>query len=276
MSWVKRYLRAESLDEAAGLLTDPGLRLLGGGSRLIPARPAGVDGLVDLGRPPLDRIIQDGEVLRLEARVRLSQLTEIDNFQGLLGKAAISLGHSPNLRNQMTVGGECAWVSPGSELQVALLALGASVVFHGPPPSPLVDYLSAPERRGIITALEIPLQDDCRYRFDQVTAAKGAAPQLTMAAMARLGRGRIEEIRLAFGNLGTLPLRTTALERELTGTVPAVLHLTDTHTAGLELLLDSATDKPGTSPAAGRKVKLAWVETLTNRFLRSLRQGVTQ
>ena len=228
MSWIKDYRLTADLDEAAELLARPDERwaVFGGGSRLVARKPPEVERLVDLLPLGLDRI-EDGDdgALRLGARVRLQTLADRKDRDGLLRAASLSLAHSVNLRNQMTLAGETAWPIVLSELQTALVALDARVHRHALAPTRVADYLAESPRVGIITAVELPAARGWRFGFHALRAASAARPQLVLAAGVELVDGRIKAARLVYGRFGERPQRALGLERRLVGEAPAPLGL---------------------------------------------------
>jgi CO/xanthine dehydrogenase FAD-binding subunit len=264
MSWIKAYEPVRSLDEAASLLAAPGWAVIGGGSRLVARRPAGIDKLVDLMPLGLDRItVKDGELL-LESRVRLQDLVEREDCGGLLKQAALSLAHSENLRNQMTVAGETAWPAPVSEWQTVLTVLGAAVCRHGRKPMPVQEYLAEAKHDGIITALTIPLEPDAHYGFDKVAPGAGARPLLLFAGAARIHEGRLAGPHLVLGNLGPHPQRLHALEKRLDKRRLAELRIWN--------LLPGDREDLVVEPSADASVesKWQWAEAMIKRFLTGL------
>ncbi len=260
MSWIQDYQLVRSLDEAEELLAQPGWALIGGGSHLVAVKPEGIDKLVDLLPLGLDFLRERDEVLQLGARLRLQDIAEREDYGGLLKKAVLSLSHSINLRNQMTLAGETAWPSPRNELQTALLALDARVIRHGREPMALADYVALPERDGIITSLEIPLEPGWDFGFHKVSPAKESRPLLLLAAAARFDGDRLADLRLALGNLGPFPCRARALESRLIGMERAALAdevFTPPDRADLEV---------SEQPEAAAESKWAWADALLAEF----------
>jgi aerobic carbon-monoxide dehydrogenase medium subunit len=122
----------------AALASEPGARVLAGGQSLLPlmalrrVRPAL---LVDVTRLDLDRIERGGNgIIRLGALVRHRRLERdvvVRRTVPLLAKAARWIGH-PAIRHRGTLGGSLSYADPAAELPAALVALGGSVVVHGP------------------------------------------------------------------------------------------------------------------------------------------------
>ncbi|HVB42843.1 MAG TPA: xanthine dehydrogenase family protein subunit M [Streptosporangiaceae bacterium] len=134
------YLRAGSVEQALGLLTEHGdeAKLLAGGHSLLPlmklrlAQPAV---LVDIRRlPELTALTESGGVLRIGAGVRYRDLEHSDLVRRtapLLATAAATIG-DPQVRARGTVGGSLAHADPAADLPAVMLALDATVVVRGP------------------------------------------------------------------------------------------------------------------------------------------------
>ncbi len=256
MTWIQDYHLVRCLDEAEELLTQPGWALIGGGSHIVAVKPASIDKLVDLLPLGLDFIREQDDTLQLGARLRLQDIVERDDFDGLLKQAVHSLSHSINLRNQMTLAGETAWPSPRNELQAALLALDARVIRHGREPIPVADYVALDERDGIITSLEVPLAPDREHSFHKVSPAAAGRPLLLLAASALYEGEHLVDLRLVLGNLGRFPIRARALEARLVGMDRVTLEaatFTDADRAGLDAIAE---------PEASVESKWAWADAL--------------
>jgi CO/xanthine dehydrogenase FAD-binding subunit len=278
MSWFKEYDLMMSLEEAAERLSEPGCAIIGGGSRLVAAKPDGIETLIDLMPLGLDRVRPLESGLMFEARVRLQDLVARKDYDGLLGKAILSLAHSENLRNQMTVAGETAWPLGLNEWQVALLALDAIIHRHNEHDAPAREYMASKERTGIITAVSLPARDGWRFGFDRVAPAEGARPFMTFAGAAKLAGDRIEDLRLALGNLGPYPQRMRALEDRLRGEATALPPGTGRNGRGAEASFrlqagDCAGIQAIDSHNAGLDAKWQWTEAMVGRFLASLAEA---
>jgi len=105
------YERADSLAQAAAASTNPGAKLIAGGTNLLDLMKLQVETpthLVDINRLPLDKIedTPDGG-LRIGAMVRNSDLAadrRVRERYGVLSRALLS-GASAQLRNKATTGG---------------------------------------------------------------------------------------------------------------------------------------------------------------------------
>ena len=134
------YRRAESVDEAVGLLAEHGedAKLLAGGHSLLPLmrlRLAMPGVLVDIGRiDDLSYVQENGSDVRIGALTRHHDLAGSALLQErvpLLAEVAGQIG-DPQVRHRGTIGGSVAHGDPASDHPAALLALRASLVVRGP------------------------------------------------------------------------------------------------------------------------------------------------
>jgi xanthine dehydrogenase small subunit len=111
---------------------------------------------------------------------------------------------SPQIRNVGTIGGNVANASPIGDLPPALLALDATVVL----------------RRGeFLERVRLPIRSPARQfraykiakRFDQDISAVCGAFSVELA------RGRVRDVRLAYGGMAEIPKRARACEAALAG-----------------------------------------------------------
>ncbi|HZD80223.1 MAG TPA: xanthine dehydrogenase family protein subunit M [Actinomycetota bacterium] len=133
------YHRPDTLDEAVGLLgslEEP--KVLAGGQSLIPLlklRFAAPSDLVDINRiPGLDRIGEEGGMLRLGALVRHNQVASSDVVAArhpTLAAAAPQIA-DPIVRNLGTMAGSLAHADPAGDWGAVMLAVGGTFVLRGP------------------------------------------------------------------------------------------------------------------------------------------------
>ncbi len=120
MTAIKTYHRPQDMDEAIGLLTQPGVTtaVLAGGTELNVDKAEAVDAVVDLQALGLEGIEQKGDRLIIRAMTRLQALVESGNTPDLIRETAHREG--PNtFRNQGTIGGVIADADSESELLAA-------------------------------------------------------------------------------------------------------------------------------------------------------------
>jgi aerobic carbon-monoxide dehydrogenase medium subunit len=216
------YARPASLEEAGGLLTEPGARALAGGQSLIPMlarRTHRVDVLVDLlGLPGLDEIRGEGDELRVGALTRqraAERSPAIAAACPLLTEGVRQVGH-PATRNRGTIGGSLAHADPAAELPTIAVALAASALVRSADGSTrlraVADLVIGPNRtalgRGeLIVELRLPT---VRPREGQawVEFAPRFAdlPIVGVAATLELdGDSQVVRVRAALGGTGPAP-----------------------------------------------------------------------
>ena len=134
------YVRAEAAEQAVQLLAEHGdeARLLAGGQSLIPLmklRLATPSVLIDIGSVAELRYIRlDGDDVAIGALTRDHDLETSEVLRAelpLLAHAAAQVG-DPQVRACGTLGGTLAQGDAASDLPTAVLALGGTMVIHGP------------------------------------------------------------------------------------------------------------------------------------------------
>lgn len=125
-----RYLRPTSVEEALGMLADPGAKVLAGGQSLVPllsmrlAEPAA---LVDVNwLPDAAALRLDAAALRVGCLTRHRAVERHGGHSAVLAEALAQLAH-PAIRNRGTVVGSLAHADPAAELPAVLRLLDGSV-----------------------------------------------------------------------------------------------------------------------------------------------------
>lgn len=202
----EHYIHPSTLQEAYELYRqEPNSVLLGGCTllnRRNKAASLGID-ITDLG---LDEISEKDGMLLIGACVTYTQLEGACSgyFDGIFKKAIPALG-AP-LKNIITIGGTVAARLGMSDLLTALLALNADVCLCEHEIISLEDYLSAPSKRHIITAVSIPLCIS-RAAFTSFRNASSGPPALHVA----VGK-REKDIRIAVGGRPSVAERSKGAE----------------------------------------------------------------
>jgi aerobic carbon-monoxide dehydrogenase medium subunit len=229
------YQRPGSLAEAVEMLQTDDAHLLAGGTSFVllwrqgllqPAR------VVDIRRLPelsgLRRTAEGG--LQIGATTTHRQAETSPDVHAYCPALSETFGHvaTIRIRNQGTVGGNLAHADPAQDPPPMLLALGASVVAHGPrgerviPLDELfVDYFeTALARDEVLVAIRCPpLPEGTRATYvkflprtqdDYATVAVGATLRLD-------AEGRCADVRIGLGSLGSVPLRARQVEAALRG-----------------------------------------------------------
>jgi len=230
------FVAAGTLEEALGVLGEQReeAKVLAGGQSLVPmlnyrlARPTVV---VDINALPLGEItVEDGR-LRLGALVRYHELEESDVLARhcpVLREAAGLIGNV-RVRTLGTVGGSLAHADPAAELPAVMTALdarirvasasghrilGAREFFTGPLTTAL-----APDE--LVTGVEAPALPAHGWAVEEMSRRAGDFAVAAVVALVSLDRrGRVDDVRLAFGGVGDRPVHARAAEDALRGHEP--------------------------------------------------------
>ena len=228
-----RYHVPTSADEAVAVLQErgDGAKALAGGQSLVPLlnmRLAAVSDLVDLNRcAELDyaRALEIGALTR-QRTVELS--SDVRRECPLLIDALRWVGHPP-IRNRGTVGGSLVHADPAAELPAAAVALDAVLVVRGPAGErevPAAEFFTgvfetaiAPDE--LLVAVRFPRQaPDTRSCFLELARRHGDFAIAGVAAVLRVGDGRVAEARLALAGVDATPVRAAGAEAAVLGEAP--------------------------------------------------------
>jgi aerobic carbon-monoxide dehydrogenase medium subunit len=228
------YVRPGSLDEAVRALADRGddAKVIAGGQSLLPLlrlRLAYPELLVDVGGLDELRGVRDsGDALVIGARTTLYQLTRdplVAEDAGLLAQAVRTVA-DPAVRHRGTLGGALAHADPAGDLPAVILALDGTLIARGPNGERqitaadfFVDYLTTSlEPDEILTAIRIPkLGPAWGYRYEKFHRTAQSWATVGVAALVRRSNGSVAEARIGLTNMGTVPVRATAVEQAVSG-----------------------------------------------------------
>ncbi len=225
------YVAPESLDEALRALREGGedAKVLAGGHSLIPLmklRLAAPTLLVDLRRLPGLRGVQ-----RENGHWRIGSMTRHADVQGNadlgpIGQAAALIADQ-QVRNRGTVAGSLAHGDPASDLPAVIVACEGSLTVAGGDGSTrevaaadlFVDYLTTAVQQGeIVTEVRVPAFDGWGSSYIKFTRRAEDWAMVGVCAMVKkAGDGSIEDVRVAMTNMGSTPVRATAVEDALRG-----------------------------------------------------------
>ncbi|UGS36914.1 FAD binding domain-containing protein [Capillimicrobium parvum] len=224
------YVAPASFDDALRLLGEGGedAKLLAGGHSLIPLmklRLAVPSLLIDLRHVSdlrgIDRTNGDWRIGALTRHAELQAKPEMGLASVVAGTIA-----DQQVRNRGTIGGSLAHGDSASDLPTVLLAAEGAVVARGPGGEREVaagdlflDYLTtALEPNEIVTQVRLPALDGYGHAYEKFTRrAEDWAMVGVCALVKRAGDGTCEDVRVAFTNMGSTPLRATAVEDALRG-----------------------------------------------------------
>jgi carbon-monoxide dehydrogenase medium subunit len=220
------YARAGSVDEALSLLSQHGddAKLLAGGHSLLPLmklRLAAPSMLIDIGRlSDLSYIRDAGDHVAIGALTRHRDVEISDLLAAqlpLLAHAAGQVGDN-QVRHRGTIGGSVSHADPASDLPATLLALGASFVTRSssaertiPADQFFQGFLeSALSPTELLTEIRVPKLAGAGWNFQKFNRRAQDWAIVGVAAWRSNGNAGV-----ALVNMGTTPLRATAVEQAL-------------------------------------------------------------
>jgi carbon-monoxide dehydrogenase medium subunit len=275
------YHRPSSLNEAISLLKHHGAqaKVLSGGMSLLPMlklRMGSFAHLVDINRlPGLDAIKEEGGFLRIGAMTRQSALERSELIRKkypILGDA-VPLIADPLVRNRGTVGGNVANGDPANDEPAIMIALGATLVAHGPKGERAIPanqfytdlYTTALARDEILTEIRVPVpparsggayQKLKRKTGDFAVAA--VAVQLSLDA-----KGAVASCGIGLTNAGPTPLEAADAAKFLVGKAP------DAKTVAEAAKMAAAKANPSADHRGSVAYKKEMARVLTARAIQS-------
>jgi aerobic carbon-monoxide dehydrogenase medium subunit len=223
------YTAPDSLQDAIGALADGGedAKLLAGGHSLIPLmklRLAAPTLLVDLRKVPglhgVER--QDGHwrVGALTTHAVLEHSPEL----GVVSVVAATIA-DPQVRHRGTIGGSLVHGDSASDLPAAMLITEAEVTLQGqsgqrslPAAELFQDYLTtaaAPDE--VLTEIRIPTLEGYGYAYHKFNRRSEDWAMVGVCAVVKASGGTCEDVRVGLTNMGSVPIRATAVEEALRG-----------------------------------------------------------
>jgi carbon-monoxide dehydrogenase medium subunit len=223
------YAAPDTLDEAIRLLSEGGeeAKLLAGGHSLLPLmklRLATPSLLVDLRKVPgLEGVERHNGGWRIGAMTSHATL-EHSGELGVLARAAGTIA-DPQVRNRGTIGGSLAHGDPASDLPAVLLIADGSVTVRGPSGERPVaaselfqDYLeTAVGPDEVLTDVHLPSLDGWGFGYQKFNRRSEDWAMVAVCAVVKSSGGGVEDVRIGLTNMGSTPLRATAVEEALRG-----------------------------------------------------------
>ncbi len=219
---VETYGRIE--EAARAMAASRSARFLGGGTLVMRAVNEGdqsFDTIVRSTDPAFREIRMQGEMLAIGAGVTMAAILGNRDL-AFLHPVARTIG-GPAVRAMATVGGNLFADAPYGDFAAALLALGARIEFAGQSgvAAGIDDFLRDRARfaQSLVVSVSLPKpREPGSFRFLKVSRVKPKGVSvLSIAAYLPQTGGRIQGARVAYGAMGPLPLRATAVERALEG-----------------------------------------------------------
>mgnify|MGYP001608033637 FL=1 len=275
------YVRARSLAEVFDLLETHGekAKLLAGGQSLLATlnmRLSSPELLIDISRlGDLSGIEVKGKTVTIGAlttHAAIERSPEIAKHLPLLAQAAPHIAHAA-IRNVGTFGGSLALADPAAEWPACCVALDAQFVIAGKAGARKVAareffkglYATALRPNEVLTRVDIPIPGpDTRSAFVELAQRRGDYAIVGLAAVAKVARGALSDLRLAFLGVGPAPV----LARKAMAAMEGKRAEGNAITAATNELRKDLDPTPDLYSSAATKMQLARV--LTGRALSAL------
>ncbi|MGH3498544.1 MAG: FAD binding domain-containing protein [Nocardioidaceae bacterium] len=227
------YHAPDSVEEAIRLLGSSGddVKVLAGGQSLIPVlklRLAAPEVVIDLGRiESLRGVREDGDALVIGAMTLHHEIATnalIREHAALLAAAAETVA-DPQVRHRGTFGGALAHADPAGDMPAPALALEAEFVIAGSGGTRTVAakdffvdlFTTALGEDEILTEVRVPKHTGWGAQYEKFTRVAQQWSIVAVAATVRTDGGSIAQARVALTNMGSTPIRATAVEQALQG-----------------------------------------------------------
>ena len=225
--------RPENLTEALRLRGETGAIPFAGGTDLMvryknwtglsPVFPG--DALFLSHLEEFQTLERQGESLVIGSGVTFRRIIAFPEIPEVLRQAVLSIA-APAIRNIATMTGNVCNASPAGDALCALYALNASVEVKslgGTREVSILRFITGPGRTllkldELVTAIRIPLKPANIQVFRKVGTRKAnALAKLSFAAVGETKEDIIDALALSFGAVGPTVVRSTELEKRMTG-----------------------------------------------------------
>lgn len=228
------YVAPDSVSGAVTALGEAGedAKVLAGGQSLIPVlrlRLSYPSVLVDLRKvAELRGVREEGDTLVIGAMTRHADILSdplVRRHAALVAEATATVA-DPAVRHRGTFGGALAHADPAGDLAAVALALDAQLVAEGPGGRRSIaaadffqDYLqTALSPDELLVEVRLPkLAGQWGVHYKKFNRVAQAWAIVGVAAAVRRDNGSIAEARVGLTNMGSTPVRATAVEQALAG-----------------------------------------------------------
>lgn len=228
------YVAPTTVAEALTALAEAGDegKVLAGGQSLLPIlrmRLNSPEKVIDLGRiAELREITDDGDSIVIGAMATHDAVLRdqsVAQHAALLTRTLAEVA-DPQVRHRGTVGGALVHADPAGDIGAAALALDASFVIAGqggatrtvPASEFFVDlFESAVGEDELLTQIRVPKHTGWGAHYEKFVRVVHQWAIVAVAATVRVEGGTIAEARVGLTNMGSTPLRATAVEQALVG-----------------------------------------------------------
>jgi len=223
------YVAPSSLEETIGALVEGGedAKLLAGGHSLLPLmklRLAAPSLLVDLRRVPgLHGVEREDGNWRIGALTPHTVLEDTPEL-GVVSRAAGTIA-DPQVRNRGTIGGSLVHGDPASDLPAVMMVCEAAVTVQGRSGQRTISALElfqnymetavAPDE--VLIEVRIPGLEGYGFGYQKFNRRSEDWAMVGVSAIVRASGGTCEDVRVGLTNMGSVPLRASAVEDALRG-----------------------------------------------------------
>ncbi len=228
-------INPRTLEQALEILADGKIKLLAGGTDIMPALKKGVeiaDCFLNLFsiKHKLSYINKDGDFIRIGALTTFSEIHNsiiIRQYLPLLRDVSRQIG-ATQIQNRATIGGNIANASPAGDSMPVLLVYNAELILTSqtrerkvPLRKFYLGYKDMDIRHDeIIKEIRISVIDysDWKSIFRKVGSRQAQTiSKISLAGLMKIEDSRILECRIAMGSVAPIPLRLPKLEKYLIG-----------------------------------------------------------
>jgi aerobic carbon-monoxide dehydrogenase medium subunit len=228
------YVRPGTVAEAVAAISAAGEdgKILGGGQSLLPVlrlRLAYPSTLVDVGRiAEIKGVRDDGDAIVIGAMTTHHEVMHdplVTEHAPLIAQATETIA-DPQVRHRGTFGGALAHADPAGDLGAVSMALDCEFIANGPAGERRIaatdffrDYLTtALQPDELLTAVRVPkLGPGWSSHYEKFNRVAQAWSIVAVAALVHRENGSISQARIGLTNMGSTPLRASAVEQALTG-----------------------------------------------------------
>lgn len=223
----EHYHRPTDLETASTLLAQRGARVIAGGTDLLVNGPADTKSLVDINGLGL-RYIREEEGLRIGVTSTFADLLRSPLLARypyhVISDVSGELGHH-NLRHVATIGGNICNAVPSADTPIALIALDAEAVIHGPSGErtvPLDGFFKFVRETVLaegefLKEITVPVQPEAGASFQKLGRTKVDIALVNAACRISIVEGLVSDSRIVLGAVYPTPLRIRAAEDVLNG-----------------------------------------------------------
>ena len=227
------YAAPTTVEEALAALAAAGedAKVLGGGQSLLPVlrmRLNAPDAVIDLGRiEGLRGIREDGDHLVIGAMTTHAEIAASDlvrEHAAVLAEAVATVA-DPQVRHRGTIGGALVHADPAGDYGAPIRALDADLVIAGPDGTRTVAaaeffediFATAVQEGEILTEVRIRKHTGWGAAYEKFVRVSHQWSIVAVAATVRRDGDRIAEAKIGLTNMGSTPLRASAVEAALAG-----------------------------------------------------------